>query len=1362
MNIAEFLADLQAKDIKLWVENDKLRYNAPKSQFTVEMREWIAQNKSNIIEYLTAKQTIITPVSRDQPLQLSPAQQRLWFLEQLDSEAAAYNIPYAVRLTGQLNITALQNSFINIIQRHEILRTNFQLQNDQVIQIIRQDFQFSDFFEQLDIKLSETEQYLIQQVKRPFDLKTDNLIRIILIRHSDEQYTLFINIHHIISDGWSMDIFLDELTTFYEGKHLSSLFIQYADYATWQRNRLQGSMLVNQLNYWKHKLAHIPAQLDLPFDYQRHAIQTYHGSTEKLIFSAELSKKIISLAEKQQTTLFITLLTAWKILLYRHTGQHDIVVGTPIAGRNQQETENLIGFFVNTLVIRTKLQAKQTFIETLQQVKQTALEAYSHQDVPFEQLVAELQPERDLSYTPIFQVMFVFHQNEPIKTLKLKEIIVEALPEIDIAASKFNLNFHVWIQQQQLYCKLYYNTDLFKQQTIQWILSHFKNLLHSIVEKPNEKITRLSILNPDDKFKQNAIQPSQFFTPFEIKDTEQTIISRFKQFVDKYPYKIAVKTDTYNWNYKLLNQKSNCVAHHLLKTCTAQDQRIALLFEHDAPMLVGMLGVLKIGKTYVPLHIEHPIERLRIIVDDAQAGLIISQNSCMSLAQELSQGIRRIINVDNLQENNKNDPNVYISPQTPAYLLYTSGSTGQPKGVMQNHCNVLFYIRNYTNSLHISHHDRLSQFASYSFDAGMIDIFATLLNGATLYPINIKKVHLNDLAKILIKNKITIYHSTPTLFYHFMSCLTGGENFQHIRILILGGETVKKQHVIFYKKYFSDNCLFVNAIGQTESSFNSQYFINKKTELNKLIVPIGYPMQDIEILLLDEEGNDAGIYGEISIKSQHIALGYWRKSSLDKSNFNYLENEKTFIYRSGDMGRLTAMGYYEFLGRNDFQVKLRGFRIELSEIEAVLTQQKYVKNAVVTLHEKANDKALAAYVVLVDENMDISILREALEAQLPDYMVPAYFTVLDKLPLTPSGKIDRKALPEPEKIVNTNNFIAPRNEIEIKLTKIWEKVLDVSPIGINDNFFDLGGHSLLMITLLSQINKIFSKNLELTTLFQAPTIATLAQHLQGDFIYDLPASIIPMQPKGSRMPFFCVAGAGGGVHWFNELAKELAPEQPFYALETMALEPLPHYENKNRSQAQAIEFAKVIRQVQPQGPYHIGGYSYGGIVAHEMACHLQSLGEKVNLLVFLDSWNPIVSTPFHIQLLRWSRYFYRLPLKFKFPFLRTEIKRLLSLIYKRFLLIFYGHQAISKLKRMDTNELRYSPSFYKSEGRVVLFRSSGMSIIAPKDKNYGWQDIIDGKIDVYSIPGNHYEILSQPNVGFIADKIHFHLINTKN
>jgi amino acid adenylation domain-containing protein len=1459
MNIAQFLLQLQAQDIKLWLEQDKLRYDAPKGKFTPELRQQIMHHKAEIIGYLQQveqKYIDLLPVSREQDILLSFSQQRLWFLDKLDSKSTAYNIPYAIELQGKLDLNALQTAFSKIVHRHEILRTNFQWRNQQAVQIIHPDVKLDRFFTVINLDSPDIKTYLKEQASKVFDLEQDSLIRVLLVQ-TEQQIVLFINLHHIIADGWSMGILLRELSYFYANStaELPALPIQYADFAHWQRQFLQDARLQQQLNYWQQNLAGIPTELDLPTDYPRPNVQSYNGAIEYFSLNAQVTARLNDLANNNQASLFMLLLAAWQILLSRHTGQNDIVVGSPSAGRQYQAVQDLIGFFINNLIIRTKLQPNANFLQVLQIVKEQVLNAYANQDLPFERLVAQLQPERDLSHTPIFQVMLVFHQHEPIQLPSLDNLIVKPITEIDIAASKFDLNLHLWLNEQNALCgKLYYNTDLFQSKTIKWILGHFYNLLRVLPSQASAKIAQLKLLNPEDKLCKPSIQPQNDFIPFLDSEIEQSIAQRFLQIVTKYPQKIAVKTDNYTWTYKILNQKINQVANHLL-SLGSQEQRVGLLFAHDAPMLLGILGALKAGASYVPLYVEHPVERLRQIVLDAEMRILLVQTEYMQLAREIINNKVIILDLADIS-NNITEPNIYIQPSALAYLLYTSGSTGQPKAVMQNHRNVLFHIKNYTNNLHITAQDRLVQFATYSFDAGMIDSFAALLNGASLYPLDAKQLYPVDLITYLHKHNISIYHSTPTLYRHLMASVPGIKNksalFKSIRIVILGGEAVTQTDVMAYKQYFPSHTIFINGIGQTESSFHLHYFIGKDTEINKHNVAVGCPLAKTEILLLDAEGNDVGLYGELAVKSQHVALGYWRKTVLTQTTFKSV-GDNYYLLRTGDMARLTAHGYYEFLGRNDAQVKLRGFRIELGEIEALLSRHHRIKQAVIMLREDPEPR-LVAYVVannllpdripyqisclieteigtftlqtediskygigikgelpaqlnlhtdlriglalplddqvrwfaakvawrdkqnmglklnltiaqadllqrnityLIEKNGLLKIaqriltqeLREYLSPKLPAYMLPSHYVLLDAMPLTSTGKIARRALPLPSFGTSNNR---PTNPIETQLLQIWQQLLHNPNIGINDNFFDLGGHSLLMIELATEIERVFQQRLPLIALFQAPSIASLAQYLQGSLVRELPAAVFPMQTQGTKPPFFCVAGAGGGVHWFSELAKLLAPDQPFYALETIGLEPLPKIKNKNRSQVQAMEFVNIIRQIQPQGPYFIGGYSYGGIVAHEMACYLQELGEQTALLVFLDSWNPAAMVSYHIRVLRWLKYFYRLPMQFKLPFLRTEIKKTINWRYKQLLLLLRGHGELTKLRNLDASNWRYALSHYVTENKVILFRSAGMNIIAPKDEYYGWCDLIDADIKVQIIPGDHYQMLNQPHVQELA------------
>lgn len=577
--------------------------------------------------------------------------------------------------------------------------------------------------------------------------------------------------------------------------------------------------------------------------------------------------------------------------------------------------------------------------------------AYSHQDLPFEILVEALQPERNLSHNPIFQVWFNL-LNLADTQPELFGLSVEPI-SMSEAASKFDLSLYVAEQEQGIKLELVYNIDLFNADTIATMLLHYRTLLESIVANPEQQISTLPLLTETERYylksRGNVVCPSKPFITFKKQDIEQSIPARFQEQVRKHPHNIAVHTKNYHWTYSELNSRANQVALAILKQCTLKEERIALLFEHDAPMVAGILAVLQVGKTYVPLDPNYPSSRIVYILEDSRACAVLTNNNNLSRTQELTKGIVPLINIDDISfTDTYNEAKLEISPDTIAYILYTSGSTGQPKGVIQNHRNVLHFIRNYTNNLHINEQDGLTLLSSYSFDAAIMDIFAAILNGATLYPVNIKEEGFTQLSQLLQQQKITIYHSTPTLYRHFVSTLREDEKLSEIRLLVLGGEEVVKTDVDLYKKHFSDECIFVNGLGPTESTVTLQYFINKQTEFTRNTIPVGYPVEETEILLLNEAGEKTDISGEIAIRSPHVALGYWHKPNLTQAAF--LPDPKygsRRIYRTGDLGRVRPDGSIEFLGRKDFQVKIRGFRIELGEIEAAIAQHPNIRETVV-------------------------------------------------------------------------------------------------------------------------------------------------------------------------------------------------------------------------------------------------------------------------------------------------------------------------------------------------------------------------------------------------------------------------------
>ena len=1029
---------------------------------------------------------------------LSFAQQRLWFLDQLEPASAAYNIALALRMTGVLNVAALTASLSEIVRRHEALRTTIATNEGEPSQVIHPPHEFDLALVDLShlrSRMRETEALRLasDEAQRPFALASGPLFRVHLFKLDDYQHLLVYTVHHIVADGWSMSILARELSALYrayaEGgpSPLGELPIQYADYAVWQRGGFAERELQQQLSYWKKQLDGAPALSEFPTDFPRPPAQRYQGAHESLTLSRELTGELKLLSRREGVTLFMTLLSAFKILLYRYSGQQDLVVGTHIAGRNRHELEGVIGFFIGTLALRSDLSGNPPFRRLLHRVRETALGAYAHQDLSFEKLIEELQPERSLSHTPLVQVVFNM-LNLPTDAFELPGLAIERLPALS-AGSKFDLTLYAREQDEGLAFKAVYDTDLFAAVTITRLLRHLETLLQGIVADPDCCPSKLPVLTDAEAVAQrNHIRPMQAFIEFGADAIEQSIPQHFEQQARNCANRLAVKTRTHEWNYEELNRAANRTAHALLRLRGTGAERVALLLDHDAPMIGAVLGVLKSGKSYVPLDPTYPRQRLAYMLADAQSEVLLTNSANLDVAKSLNNV--ELLNMDAFDSPDTN-VGVAISPDAIAYTLYTSGSTGQPKGVTQNHRNVLHFIRAYTNNLHISANDRLTLFSAYGFDAAVQDIFAALLNGAALYPVDLKEDSLSDLARWLIVNDVTLYHSTPSTYRYFVRALQG-EVFPALRLIVLGGEAVYKRDIEAYQKHFSPDCLFVNGFGLTESTVSLQYFVDSQTEITRNTVPIGYPVDSTEILLLDEAGDPTELYGEIGIRSAHVALGDLNQPELSKERFLADPSDPTRrIYRTGDMARQLADGSLEFAGRKDHQVKLRGYRIELREIEATLAEHPAVRECAVTLGGDEDDRRLIAHVV---SHHDAGELRAFLKARLPDYMIPSTFVALDRLPTTPSGKISYLELPIPyDAHVSVGvAFVAPRTPNEQALAAIWAEVLKLDQIGIHDNFFDLGGHSLLATQVISRVKKTLDADIPLRALFESPTVAGLS------------------------------------------------------------------------------------------------------------------------------------------------------------------------------------------------------------------------------------------------------------------------------
>ncbi|PCJ99580.1 MAG: non-ribosomal peptide synthetase, partial [Alteromonadaceae bacterium] len=1055
---------------------------------------------------------------------LSFAQQRLWFLNHLEgNNSATYNMPMALQLSGSLNVSALRQSLHWLIERHESLNTRFPNENGQAI------VQTLDAITTLSVHVlkhfskEEQEQEIQARINRhaiePFDLVNGPLFKADLLLVDEQEFVLLLNMHHIVCDGWSLRVLADDLrgayTVYCEGgePNMPVLDIQYSDYASWQRQWLQGEVLQQQLDYWQQQLAGIPEILKLPTDKPRPAQQSFRGTHYASRLSPELSLGITRLSRELDASVFMTLLNAFYIFLSRYSGQDDICVGSPIASRTRSETENLIGLFVNTLVLRAQLQPEQNFIELLQSTRLNCLSAYAHQDIPFEMLVEQVQPTRSLSHSPLFQVMLVLHQEGELNELTLPGLTTKTLSP-DYPVAKFDLTLHVEEQGDQLRCVWEYSTDLFNAETIASMADHFEMLLTGIVDNPLQAISRLPMLMEAE------IQLLHRWNNTEADyPQDKNVVDLFEQQVAKTPNNIAVTFGTQQLTYRQLNEQSNSLAHQLLALkreidVSTDNCLIALVCERSLEMLIGLLGVLKSGNAYLPIDPSYPAARIQHILEDSAVPIVLTQRhlgieSKLPLA-ELTHDCRVVCLEDTdlgSPENNSsavNAPKIQGNNTDLAYVIYTSGSTGKPKGVTVAHDGLTNLALALIDALQVDEHSRFLQFASLSFDASVIEIVTSLLTGATLYLVpKTKLLETAELSTLLVEQKITHILLPPT----FINSLPEAA-LSSLKTLVVAGEACPQKLV----KQWANKVRFINAYGPTECTIAASVACNFCDTDSP---HIGRPLANTRIYIVNSEHQiqPPGVPGELCIAGVGVTPGYLNRPELTAEKFIEVEffsgthfSKTERIYKTGDLARWTPEGNLEYLGRVDHQVKLRGFRIELGEIESVLTAHG-AKEAVVIVDDNDGDKRLAAYFSRVcanakantrDMNADEFILaiKSAVRARLPDYMVPSHFMVLDELPLTPSGKIDRKALPRPNTFSqNDEASIKPQTTVERQIAKIWQDVLKLEQVGTHDNFFDLGGHSLLLMQVQSQLQTLLDKTLPVVKLLQYPTISGLADYL---------------------------------------------------------------------------------------------------------------------------------------------------------------------------------------------------------------------------------------------------------------------------
>ncbi|AFW95760.1 non-ribosomal peptide synthase [Anabaena sp. 90] len=1338
-------------------------------------------------------QDIISHLTHRENLPLSFSQSRLWFLDLLEPNTPAYNISVAFRLDGNLNQEALHQSLQIIIQRHEVLRTTFDSQDGVPIQVIHEFLEVPLTVTNLSHLDSQTQQETLKNAVKeviisPFNLRKLPLLRVHLYQLSEDVYIFVLVIHHIISDAWSLGLMIKELSLSYTAlcqdniKSLSPLSIQYADFANWQRTTFEQTQLPAQLAYWKQKLAGATEVLQLPTDYPRPPVVSHQGSAVSFTINKQTSEKLQKLCESQGATLFMGLLGVFSILLMRYSGQEDLLIGTPIANRNRKQVEDLIGFFVNTLVIRNDLSGNPNFINLLSRIKEETLQAYAYQDVPFERIVEELHPERNLSHHPLFQVMFVL-QNTPMGKLELPNLQLTPW-EMEQVTAKFDLVLSMVETEQGLQGEWEYNTDLFQETTIQRMVGHWQTLLENIVANPEQRIRELTLLTATEQ-NQLLLQ----WNPPQVDILQnQCIHQLFELQVEKTPDAIAVVFKNKSLTYRELNQRANQLANYLQYLGVKPDVLVGISIKRSLEMIVGLLGILKAGGAYIPLDPDYPLERLEYIIEDTGLSILLTQEKFASKLTVNHTEINIVCldaNWQKINEYNQENPVSIIHLKNLAYIIYTSGSTGKPKGVAIAHQSLVNFATVAIKEYEITSLDRIIQFFSINFDASVEQIYPTLIVGATL-------VLRTD--EMLLSTKSFWEHchyhqltfmSLPTAFWHQLTSEIIPKNMipESIRLIVFGGEKVLLENVQNWQKsvyHLPHKTKLLNTYGPTEATVVSSIYNCNNTD--KISIPIGKPIDNAQYFVLDQylQPVPIGVSGELYIGGNNLARGYFHRPGLTAEKFiphpfSYQPGAR--LYKTGDLVCYLSDGNIEFLGRIDHQVKIRGFRIELGEIETALIQHPDVLNAVViTSTDSSGSNCLIAYIVTQQQPLISSgIWRDFLKAKLPDYMIPSNFVILDHLPLTPNGKVDRKALStlSVDRNIDSDQQISPRTPLEYKLVEIWEEILKVSPIGVTENFFDLGGHSLLAIRLIAAIEQKLKCNLPVVSLFREGTIEKIATLLEQEKPSSNLDVLIPLQTKGNLPPLFLIHQAGGyGLSYSvlaEKLAKELDKQRPIYAIQARGLDgkqpPLDTIE------AMATSYISAIREIQPSGPYLLGGHSLGGLIAFVMAHQLETGGEQIAHLLIMDTHPPLATDEITASLEDDAGI-----LCFIVEQIGLHFQKTINIAYEELATLDQESQFEYVLQTLQHHEvippdsgrnliaglinvykanlqasLIYQPQPVKSP--ITVFKTASLAEQFPNDPTVGWGKLTCEKVRVSCVTGEHQTMLKEPDVRNLVAEI---------
>ncbi len=1106
MTTLEFLAFLKERDVEVWADAGALRFSAAKGAMTAELKQQLTERKAELLAFFSklhsepaAAGEIVQIEDGVEPV-LSFSQQRLWLLEQFSTGEPAYNVGVRIEWRGVIHINCIYQSFVEIVRRHKVLRTCYPDYKGRPYLYVAEDFTLP--FDVIDLTgLDERDQVVrieagvLEAGRYPFRLKEDLPIRITLLRTNEQAATLILVIHHIACDAWSMGLLVNELASLYaaflqrEQSPLPELSIQYSDFARWQRGQLQGEYLADQLAYWKSQLQDPPPPLSLPTDFPRPGVQTFRGARQPFALRCELSEALDRFCRTRQITMFSLLLALFGLLLHRYTGEEDILIGTPVANRARRQLEALIGFFVNTIVVRARLSATMRFDALLDQIQATVRDAFTYQDVPFENLIEQIQTDRDLAHSALFQVLFSY-QNAPRQDFGIPGVELE-ISEIDTLTAKFDLSITMGQIDGQIKGWIEYNTDLFEPATIARLITHYEMLARQILQDCSQELAAVELLPFAERRQILEVFSGETFELPEGRLVHQL----FEASVDRQPTAIAVQFDATTLTYAALEQHANQLAHHLIALGVGPETFVGVLLDRSERMVIALLGILKAGGAYVPLDPSYPANRLQYIVEDTAAPLIISTHALRKNVPGTSAQVVLIDDDQTLSSYPTHRPAVAITQEQLAYVIHTSGSSGRPKGVQISHRNAVSFLLASHRYFHMNHSDILLAVTTLSFDISVLEIFLPLLGEARIRLI--PREVINDGAQlkgILQDEPITYLQATPSTWKILLK--SGWESHPGLTMLC-GGEAMP---VALAHPLTAGGGQLWNCYGPTETTVWSTY---ERIEPGVDRITIGKPITNEKTYILDMRLQPVpiGVTGVLYIGGPGVSRGYLNRPDLTQERFiadPFACEPRAVMYDTGDLARFRADGRIEYLGRNDFQVKVRGFRIELPEIEAVLNESPEIADVAVIHEGSGDDLRLIAYLVAEQEQrLSVNVIKDRLKSRLPGYMMPSAFIYLERLPLTPNGKVDRKRLParNDERPDLQTAFTAAGTDTQKLLVALWQELLGIKTICIHDNFFDLGGHSLLVVEMHARLQESLQRTFPVIELFRYTTIADLAEFL---------------------------------------------------------------------------------------------------------------------------------------------------------------------------------------------------------------------------------------------------------------------------